>query len=379
MARAGNLLAGSYHLVITNVPYLARGKQSQSIRDYCQSRYPASKNDLATVFLERCLELCAAGGTASLVLPQNWLFLASYRKLREKLLKAELWNLLARLGEGAFESSAAAGAFVTLLIMGRNNGVDRTPGQKSEQDYVSTMHGLNASESRTVHDKAARLRDGAVKQIEQARQLKNPDARIAFSEISGELLEKYVAGHQGIATGDYPCFGRKFWEFPQLPAAWRFQQSTVLNTVDFGGREHILHWGREGEIYLKRRQGVRIQGGRIWNRTGVVASQMRALPVTRYTGELFDNNSSGIGPAATTTLPRSGASAPLPNTTRRCAVLIRSSMSPTHPSQSSLRSRPLESGRGRTIPQWPSAAILQRPNAMDFSRPSLRLGGLGRE
>lgn len=261
MAQAADLLAGSYHLVITNVPYLARGKQSQSIRDYCQTRYPDSKNDLATVFLERCLELCTAGGTASLVLPQNLLFLASYRKLREKLLKAEGWNLLARLGEGAFESQAAAGAFVALLIIGRSDAADKAPGQKSEQDCIRTMRGLNVSESRTANDKAARLSDGAVKQVEQAQQLENPDARIAFSKISGDLLEKHAAGHQGIATGDYPCFGRKFWEFPSLPADWRFQQSTVLSTIDFGGRENVLHWGKEGEIYLERRQGVRIQGG----------------------------------------------------------------------------------------------------------------------
>ena len=81
MARAAELLAGRYHWVITNVPYLARGKQDEMLRTFCAQHYPTAKNDLATVFLERCLELCAEGGTASLVLPQNWLFLTSYRKL----------------------------------------------------------------------------------------------------------------------------------------------------------------------------------------------------------------------------------------------------------------------------------------------------------
>ena len=66
MARAAELLAGRYHLVITNVPYLARGKQGEKLRRFCQEQYPAAKNELATVFLQRCLELCAEGGTASL-------------------------------------------------------------------------------------------------------------------------------------------------------------------------------------------------------------------------------------------------------------------------------------------------------------------------
>ena len=107
MARAAELLTSRYTLVITNVPYLARGKQGERLRAFCELQYPAAKNDLATVFLERCLGLCMEGGTASLVLPQNWLFLTSYRKLREKLLKTEMWHLLARLGEGGFETSAA--------------------------------------------------------------------------------------------------------------------------------------------------------------------------------------------------------------------------------------------------------------------------------
>ena len=86
MARAAQLLADRYTLVITNVPYLARGKQGQALRVFCERNYPRSKNDLATAFLERCLHMCAEGGTASLVLPQNWLFLTSYRTLRQQLL-----------------------------------------------------------------------------------------------------------------------------------------------------------------------------------------------------------------------------------------------------------------------------------------------------
>ena len=132
MARAAEMLAGRYHLVITNVPYLARGKQDEALRAFCQRHYGAAKNDLATVFLERCLSLCEEGGSASLVLPQNWLFLSSYRKLRERLLKKETWHLLARLGEGGFDSSAAAGAFVVLLTLSRCNPA-ATPAEPPEK------------------------------------------------------------------------------------------------------------------------------------------------------------------------------------------------------------------------------------------------------
>ena len=119
LARAAELLSKQYHWVITNVPYLARGKQGETLQRYSERKYPTAKKDLATVFLERCLELCAEGGTASLVLPQNWLFLTSYRKLREKLLKTQTWRLLARLGPGAFVTISGEVVKAILLTLTR--------------------------------------------------------------------------------------------------------------------------------------------------------------------------------------------------------------------------------------------------------------------
>ena len=79
LTEATRLMSQQYHLVITNVPYLARGKHSEHLRAFSERHYSAAKIDLATVFLERCLKLCSDSGTACLVLPQNWLFLTRYR------------------------------------------------------------------------------------------------------------------------------------------------------------------------------------------------------------------------------------------------------------------------------------------------------------
>ena len=87
MARAAELLAGRYHLVITNVPYLARGKQTDVLKQFAQDRHPEAKADLATLFVSRGFGWLEKHGVQALVTPQNWLFLTSYRKLREKLLR----------------------------------------------------------------------------------------------------------------------------------------------------------------------------------------------------------------------------------------------------------------------------------------------------
>ena len=290
MARAAELMAGSYHLVTTNVPYLARGKQGETLRDFCQGQYPAAKNDLATVFLERCLELCVEGGTVSLVLPQNWLFLKSYKKLRERLLKTETWHLLARLGEGGFDSTAAAGAFVALLTLSRGN-FRQQDRRFSEKTGAGMMYGLDVSESRAAGEKAARLTEAAIQGVEQARQLKNPDARVVLEEASGALLANCSASYQGIKSGDDAAKRRYFWEQP-ISKRWVWLQSTVDDTTYCGGKQAVLDWGCEG-LDMARLQGV---GG--WGHCGVAVSQMRELPVALFHGDRFDSNVSAL-PAKT--------------------------------------------------------------------------------
>ena len=286
MARAAELLTSRYTLVITNVPYLARGKQGERLRVFCERRYPAAKNDLATVFLERCLDLCMEGGTASLVLPQNWLFLTSYRKLRKELLKANTWHLLARLGPGAFETISGEVVKATLLALSRCKPATAAQG---------TMYGLDVSEFRTASEKATQLREVDVKGVEQARQLENPDARVALEQNPhGEQLDEYSYSHEGLTTGDLVRFVRKFYESEQA-SDWKNYIQNAATTAHYTGRTDIIHWGKDGEI-IERFPGSFIKGGRAWGSWGVRVTQMRKLPVTTYTGEVFGKNAATIIP-----------------------------------------------------------------------------------
>ncbi len=74
-ARAAMLLGRTYTLSLTNVPYLSRVKQGDVLKQYCAKHHDDAKADLATAFVNRCLAFCNPGGTASVVSPQNWLFL----------------------------------------------------------------------------------------------------------------------------------------------------------------------------------------------------------------------------------------------------------------------------------------------------------------
>lgn len=295
LAKAAELLSGQYTWVITNVPYLARGKQHDTLKDYCETWYPEAKNDLATVFLDRCLEFCEQGGTASIVLPQNWLFLTSYRKFREKLLQNDSWHLIARMGEGAFESSAAAGAFVALITLSRGNEAGQSADLLHSGEQGNWIRGVDVSEPRTAEEKAAGLLADDVKSVEQGKQLENPDARVALDDekITGNLMNTLSHSHHGLVCGDRPRMCVQFWEVETQENIWIHYCGTVKGSQHYGGKDTYLRWCN-GTGAIKELKGATNLETHAWDKKGVVVSAMRELPVTLYTGLAFDNNTSVI-------------------------------------------------------------------------------------
>lgn len=293
LAKAVALLAERYTLVMTNVPYLARGKQGETLRAFCETHYPEAKNDLATVFLERCLKLCAKEGTAAIVLPQNWLFLTTYKKFREKLLKRDTWHLLARLGAGAFETISGEVVKAILLAISRGE-VHPSGGLLGNSKSVHILHGLDVASAATAQAKADALRVAPLQGIEQAKQLENPDARVGLEEkLSINLLKNLSHSHHGLVCGDRPRMCFFFWEMIGLKKIWIQYCGTVAKNIHFGGKETILRWCNcSGAI--KELKGATNLETNAWDKKGVVISAMQKLPVTLYTGMAFDNNTSVI-------------------------------------------------------------------------------------
>ncbi|WP_429104102.1 Eco57I restriction-modification methylase domain-containing protein [Aeromonas veronii] len=293
LAQAAKLLAGSYHLVATNVPYLARGKQCDTLKDFCENYYPEAKIDLATVFLERCLDFSPKGGCSTIVLPQNWLFLTSYKKFREKLLTQGTWNLVARLGPRAFET--ISGEVVQAILITLSKGVAAKG---------ALLHGLDVSAPKTAADKAAQLLLEPLKSVEQAKQLENPDSVIALHDLAQSgLLRDAVHYSNGICAGDSSNYVRYIWE-QQKSVIWEYYQTTVNNTVHFGGLDSVLRWEKgQGSFwrYVTERLGdggqkAWVRGTEYHSADGLAVSATGKINVTRYMGSFWNDSVLGLVP-----------------------------------------------------------------------------------
>ncbi|HOC37620.1 MAG TPA: hypothetical protein PKL74_11195, partial [Tenuifilaceae bacterium] len=284
IAKAGEILSKKYWLQITNVPYLSRGKQEKNISDYCEKNFFEAKGDLATVFLDKMLKSNSTGGTTCSVIPQNWLFLTSYKKFREKLLKNDTWNLVARLGTKGFQTPMWDFNVMLIAITHQN------PLPTHNLTGLDMLEAINAA----AKDEA--LKTAELKTVNQKEQLGNPDAGIILGNIdtTTKLLTNYAKPFTGIQSGDNPKHFFLFWEFSDLKE-WDFIQRTTESTIFYGGLEQVVSY-QNGKGRLNKEPGAVLRNIECRGKSGFIVHRMGNLPTTIFTGELIDQNAAVIIP-----------------------------------------------------------------------------------
>ena len=285
ISKAFAILSRQYTLIATNVPFLGRGKQGDQIRKWCDMHHSLGKADLAAAFIERSIAFLHPGGSAPLVSPQHWWFLASYKQLRGALLEQYQFNFGVTLGEDAWQSFGDRGPVAVLFSISK-----RTP--LPSHAFV----GIDALKARPISKKKEVLRSCQALFLDQKAQLANPDSRIAVAgAVTGSLLEKYASAFQGTTTGDNPRYVVTFWEMSSISGRWEFFQGIVDKAVPYGGRSQLLLWDG-GDGPLASSPEARVQGQAAFGKLGVFVGQMRELAATIYTGEFFNMNGSAVIP-----------------------------------------------------------------------------------
>ncbi|MDC3225091.1 BREX-1 system adenine-specific DNA-methyltransferase PglX, partial [Mariniblastus sp.] len=299
MAKAATLLGNKYTYLVTNVPYLVRGKQVSVLQEFCETKYADGQRDIATAFLLRIFEACDDGGTVAIVLPQNWLFLSSYKRLRNSLLKHTTWNFVSRLGAGAFDT--ISGEVVKAALFVASNLLPTHSSLKTK-----TLGGVNVSDKNGVTEKAQMLASEQVLRTSQKTILENPDARVTFSALQrGELVGTIAECYQGLVTGDIERFTKKLWEIDVKSGEWVPFRRSNNSDHNYGDVSEALFWQNgEGDLHeyaaATRAQlhDMHESGNRVWGKIGIAINRMGSLNAVPYFGEHFDNNVAVVFPCS---------------------------------------------------------------------------------
>ncbi|QTH69250.1 BREX-1 system adenine-specific DNA-methyltransferase PglX [Lacticaseibacillus paracasei] len=214
LIRVGKVLSSQYTISVTNPPYMGSGKMPKTLAKFVRKYYPASKSDLFAVFIERLQHLAKEDGIFAMITQHQWMFLSSFKALRERMSSWPIINM-AHLGTRAFEEIGGEVVQTTAFVV-----------QKQKfQGFIGTYERLVGFDSQQKKQQAflAAVLNPNLNYVYRTKQTnfeKVPGSPIAywvphkFTELFTDRKvdgEYDLTGSQHI-TADNKKFLRYFWE-----------------------------------------------------------------------------------------------------------------------------------------------------------------------
>ena len=113
LIKQATLLSQKYDIVVTNPPYLNSSYMEGQLKQFVEKEYKSTKSDLFACFLIQANRLTKKEGLIGFICPYVWMFIKSYEKLREFVIKETTIASLIQLEYNAFGPAVVPiGSFV---------------------------------------------------------------------------------------------------------------------------------------------------------------------------------------------------------------------------------------------------------------------------
>ncbi|SKA70304.1 Methyltransferase domain-containing protein [Eubacterium uniforme] len=113
----GEVMANKYEVVVTNPPYMGGNGMSARLVYFLKNKYPNSKYDLYSVFIEKCGKM--AKQYYAMITQHSWMFLATFEILRSIILRDTIANM-AHLGARAFDEIGGEVVQTTTFVVNKH-------------------------------------------------------------------------------------------------------------------------------------------------------------------------------------------------------------------------------------------------------------------
>ncbi|WP_233899779.1 BREX-1 system adenine-specific DNA-methyltransferase PglX [Tenacibaculum piscium] len=119
------ILTKKYTSVVANPPYMGQKSMNVDLKNYVNANYPLTKSDLFAVFMEVALAMNIDNGLMGMINQHSWMFLSSYQKLREHILKNfGIVNML-HLGARTFEELSGEVVQSTAFVLKNGSDIEK--------------------------------------------------------------------------------------------------------------------------------------------------------------------------------------------------------------------------------------------------------------
>lgn len=303
LVKCAELLAQKYDVVVTNPPYMGASGMNARLSQYIKDHFPDTKADLFACFIERGNQMAVKHGYNCMVTMQSWMFLSSFEKMREKILRTKsITNLM------HMENMVMGIAFGTAVTVFRNDYVT---------GYKGTYNQIKLQDIENDEPRVFPVLENRFAQTSTDKFSKIPGSPVAYW-VSKAVLEcyknssiyDYAKPCKGIDTGDNNIFLR-FWH--EISEVKRFlPKGNPCCAEDFlhlkwfpynkggnyrrwyGNNEYVLNWEENGNK-LRQFRGSNLRNkdryfeqGITWSTVTSGNSSFRFFTF----GFLFDNGGS---------------------------------------------------------------------------------------
>ena len=258
LARQAKVLSAKYPVVCTNPPYL--NKIEGRLKTFVTENYKDYSGDLFSVFTYRNLMLCKQDGYCGYMTPFVWMFIKTYEKLREFIIRNKSIATLVQMEYSAFEE-----ATVPICSFVLKNGKAAENGLYFK---LSDFKGGMEVQKQKVLEALANKNCRYFYEAAQVNYLLIPNYPIAFSVSSAffnifksKQISEFGETREGMATANNDLFLKYWYEpcFSQIGFGMKSREDAVASTRKwfpynkggdfrkwYGNDEYVVNWENDG-------------------------------------------------------------------------------------------------------------------------------------
>jgi len=263
--KQAEIMSRKYEVCVTNPPYMGTNSMNVKIKTYINKNFEDSKNDLFAVYMEIVMGFLKKYGLLSMINQHSWMFLSSFKKLRENIIdKVTLINML-HLGSRAFEEIGGEVVQTTTYVQ-RNCIIENYQG-----DFIRLVDDNNAQKKETKALQAINNPNVSYRYKTFLRNFKKlPNKNFAYW-ASDQILEclnscksikDYGEGRIGMATADNENFLKLWYEVNDNKISYNCKDRESAISCKrkwfpyikgggyrkwYGFYEFIVNWQNDGE------------------------------------------------------------------------------------------------------------------------------------
>ena len=255
----GKALAQKYHVTTTNPPYMSSSGMDKKLFDYVKTNFNDGRNDLYTVFILKCRDMCKENGYLAMIVQLGWMSLTRSALLRSKIYSDMTYINMVHIGSHVFEELSGevvkSGSFVML--------------KDSVPDYKGTYCKIDKYNSPDDKEKALiEKRNLYYASMNETNEIEGAPLsywlpRKMLPLFKSNKIGDHFVCRAGMQTGNNEDFLRLWFE-PKKDKVDHFAQGTKWFSYNKGGAQrrwygnldYVVNWEHNGhdiKAFKKRR------------------------------------------------------------------------------------------------------------------------------